>query len=157
MKPTVPETGNVIRVEGDFAVVLLRAEKSCKGCGAAAIGLCKPSGGMSMVTVRNTRGAVPGDTVKMALDKQTQRKGFLLAYFIPIASLIGGSVLGYVLNDLFAVSSLDVISAFAAFFLSSVCSFRGLMRLDNTSSMTIKEIVRENHFSCPEPGQPFWL
>ncbi len=124
-----------------MAVVLLNSAKSCKGCGAAAMGLCKPSGSVPIMTVKNERCAVPGDTVTITLDKPTRRKGFLLAYFIPIVSLIGGSLLGYVLKDVFLISFLDVITGFALFILSSAFTFAKLKKLTSTSFLTIKEIV----------------
>src|SRR3990172_594290 len=98
MKPTVPETGKVIKVDKNMAVVLLHAGESCKGCGAAAMGLCKPSGNVSTLHVRNTVHAGIGDTVKVELDKGIQRKGFLLAYIIPIVCFFAGSIFGYVIN-----------------------------------------------------------
>ena len=33
MKPTVPETGTIIRIEGENAVIMMKGGKSCKGCG----------------------------------------------------------------------------------------------------------------------------
>ncbi len=155
MKPTVPETGKVISLDGDMAMVLLESAKSCKGCGAAAMGLCKPSGSMPILTVKNTKSASLGDTVTVTLDKATQRKGFLVAYFIPIASLLGGSLLGYLLKDDLAIPSLDVIAGFASFLLSSVFAVGKLKKLNSISFLTIKEIVGDSHFSCYDPGQTF--
>ncbi len=146
MKPTVPETARVISVDGDMAVVLLDSAKACKGCGAAAMGLCKPSGSVPVMTVRNTKNAVPGDVVTITLDKQTQRKGFLLAYFIPVASLIGGALLGYAADGYFGVVSLDVISGFTLLLLSSVITLQKLKKLNGSSFLTIKQIVDEYHF-----------
>jgi hypothetical protein len=40
MKPTVPETGTIIRIEGENAVILMKGGKSCRGRGMAEIGLC---------------------------------------------------------------------------------------------------------------------
>jgi len=33
MKPTVPETGAIVRIEGENAVIMMKGGKSCKGCG----------------------------------------------------------------------------------------------------------------------------
>jgi positive regulator of sigma E activity len=146
MKPTVPETGRVIKLDRDMAVVLLNPEKSCKGCGAAAIGLCKPSGDITMLTVRNTKHAVPGDTVTVALDKRIHRKGFLLAYGIPLLCFFAGSMLGYVINREFSIPSLDVITGFASLLLSATFSLRRLKKLDSSSLMTTKEIVSDRGY-----------
>lgn len=153
MKPTVPETGTVIALDNDMAVVRLNAGKSCKGCGAAAMGLCKPSGSVPIMTVKNTKRAVPGDTVTLTLDRSAKRRGFLLAYFIPVSCLITGSILGYVLKDALAISSLDVITGFTSFLLASAITFPRLRKLNTTSFLTIKEIVGKYHFSYENPEQ----
>jgi positive regulator of sigma E activity len=145
MKPTVPETGRVIRVDGEMVVVLLNPEKSCKGCGAAAIGLCKPSGGMSTLTVKNTKHAVPGDTVTVALDKSVQRRGFLLAYVIPVTAFLCGTVLGYIIGRELSVPGFEVIGGFFSLITVSFFSLFKLKKLDRSSSMTIKEIVSHHN------------
>lgn len=146
MKPTVPGRGRVIKLEGDMAVVLLHSEKSCKGCGAAAIGLCKPSGGISTLTIKNAKHAVPGDTVTVALDKKTQRTGFLLAYGIPIIFFLLGSFLGYVASAKFSIPSLDVPGGFIFLVISAAWSLTRLRKLDRSSSLVVKEIVSHKHF-----------
>ncbi len=141
MKPTIPETGRIIKLEGEMAVVLLHAAKSCKGCGAAAIGLCKPSGGISTVIARNTRHAGLGDTVTMTLDNRIRRKGFLLAYVIPLTSFVFGSLIGYVAKTLVPVPSLEVFTGFASLIVSGAFTLRKLCQLDKSSSLMIKDIV----------------
>lgn len=115
MKPTVPETGKVIKLDRDMAVVLLQSGESCKGCGAAAIGLCKSSGMTATLTVRNTKQAIPGDTVTVVLDKGIQRMGFLLAYGVPLVCFIAGSLLGYVLSREYAIPSLESLPVLPPF------------------------------------------
>ncbi len=148
MKPTIPETGRVIKLDGDRAVVLLHAAKSCKGCGAAAIGLCKPSGGISTLIVKNTRHARLGDTVTVSLDRSVQWRGFLLAYGVPILSFLMGTVLGHIAEAHIPVSSLDVLSGFAFLIGSAALSFRKLKHLDKSSSLVIKHVVSGGHFEA---------
>jgi positive regulator of sigma E activity len=155
MKPTVPETGRVIKLDGDMAVVQLQGGHSCKGCGAAAIGLCKPLGGISTLTVKNSMNAAPGDTVKVSLDKAIQRRGFLLAYIIPIFCFLAGSVSGLVLGREFSIPSLEVTAGFSSLLVAAFFSYRKLKKLDNSSVMTIKEILSRNVFSPEETGRPF--
>ncbi len=150
MKPTVPETGKVIKLDRDMAVVLLQGGESCKGCGAAAIGLCKASGLTATLAVKNTKHAVPGDTVTVALDKSIQRRGFLLAYGIPIVSFIAGSILGYVMGKELSIPSLEVITGFASLVASVAWSLRELRKLDKSSSMMIKEIVARDSFGLEQ-------
>jgi positive regulator of sigma E activity len=148
MKPTVPETGQVIKLDEDMAEVLMRSSESCRGCGAAAIGLCKASGLTVTLRVRNTKHAVPGDTVTVALDKSIQRRGFLLAYGMPLACFIAGSVLGYIISREYSIPSLEVITGFASLLLSGAYSLRRLKKLDSSSVMTIKEIVSDRGYTC---------
>lgn len=141
MKPTVPETGSVLKTEGDMAVVLMRSGESCKGCGAAAIGLCKASGLTATLTVKNTRHAVQGDTVTVVLDKHIQRRGFLLAYGIPFFSFLAGSLLGHVLGGRLSLPSLDIALGFLSLLASSTVSYRRLRTLNSSSTMMISRIV----------------
>jgi positive regulator of sigma E activity len=141
MKPEIPEMGRVLEIDKETAFIQLRPVASCKGCGAAAIGLCKPTGGVSTITAKNAINAAPGDTVRVTLDKAARRKGFLFAYPLPVACFVGGSLIGYVVDVRFFLESLDVIGGFSLLLISSFFSFRRLSRLDKSSSLTIKEIV----------------
>ena len=149
MKPTIPETGTVIKLENDMAVIMLNSNGSCKGCGAATMGLCRPAGNMSVLEAKNTLNAVVGDTVKIGLDKRVQRRGFFLAYIVPVVSFMAGSLAGMMLGRVFPVPSLEIITGFSSLLLSSLYAFRMLKRLDAASFMTIKEIVSGEHF-CGE-------
>lgn len=146
MKPTIPETGRVIRVDKDMAVILLHPGQSCKGCGAAAIGLCKPSGAVSTLVARNKVNAVPGDTVRIMLDKATQTRGLLLAYVIPIVCFITGTILGHVAGKTLAIPSLEVLTGFISLVCSALYSLRKLKELDRVSSLAIKEVVSDPVF-----------
>jgi hypothetical protein len=44
MKPAVTESGTIIRLDGDNALIMLEGGRACKGCGAAKMGMCKPKG-----------------------------------------------------------------------------------------------------------------
>ena len=146
MKPTIPETGRVIRVDKDMAVILLHPGQSCKGCGAAEIGLCKSSGAVSTLIARNKVNAVPGDTVRITLDKATQTRGLLLAYVIPVVCFISGVILGHIAGRALAIPSLEVITGFISLVGSAFYSLRKLKKLDSVSSMAIKEIVSDPVF-----------
>ena len=58
MKPSIPEIGTVIKLQGDVATVMLKGGESCKGCGQAKIGLCKAGSTNMMLTVKNHIGAL---------------------------------------------------------------------------------------------------
>lgn len=144
MKPSVPETGMIISLEGDKAHIILQSSGSCKGCGAAKLGLCKPAGNMSALSAKNTLGAVVGDIVKIELDSGVQTRGYFLAFIIPVFSLIIGTIAGYVIGGYFSIPALEAVLGFIALFLTSFYSLKRLKRLNASSTMVIKEIVSGN-------------
>ncbi len=147
MKPTVPETGKVIELEGNKALVMIESGKGCKGCGAAKIGLCRAGGKTMFLTVRNTAQARPGDQVIIGIDRKTQRTGYLLAYLIPLAAFIAGGVGGYILGERFSIPSLDYLSAFVLLALSSAVTLWHLRKLDRAYTMEIKRAVTDGEFT----------
>lgn len=144
MKPSIPETGMVIRLEGDRAQIVLQVSESCKGCGAAKLGLCKPSGNMSTLAVKNTIGASVGDIVKIELDSGIQTRGYFLAFIIPLFSLLIGTLAGHFMGEYLSVPALEAVIGLIALFLTSFYSFRRLKKLNASSTMVIKEIVSDN-------------
>lgn len=146
MKPTIPESGSVIKTEGLNATVLLEGGTACKGCGAGKIGLCRPAGNSMTVTVGNSAGAQMGDKVLIGIDRGVQRTAYLLAYIIPLVSFLSGSFLGHAARVYFTVPALDAITGFAALAAASVFSLRKLKKLDASSRMSIKRILNDNRF-----------
>jgi sigma-E factor negative regulatory protein RseC len=136
MKPTIPDTGTVIRLEGENAVIRLNHDGSCRKCGAAAIGLCKGAL-MQELTVRNSQRARVGDTVKIGLVQGVQYKGYVLAYVIPSASLVFGATGGHVLGTYAGFPPMDIIAGLVSMIVVSFFSFRQLKRLDSSHSIEI--------------------
>jgi positive regulator of sigma E activity len=108
MKPTVPETGRIISIEGENAVIMMKGGKSCKGCGMARIGLCRAGDTSMPLRAKNIANAQVGDTVKVALDRKTKIKGYFMAYLIPVFSLLA-ALAGQLLGRHFSMQYLDVI------------------------------------------------
>jgi len=153
MKPSVPETGTVIRLEGNHAVIMLKGGKSCKGCGAAKIGLCRSGNTSMFLTAGNSIGAGVGDTVQIDLDKRVKRTGFLLAYVVPLFSLLAGALAGHIIGDHFSVSSLDVVAGFISLVLVSLFSFIRLRRLDRSHKMVVKKVISDYIFTEAIPSE----
>ncbi|MHB8882282.1 MAG: SoxR reducing system RseC family protein [Thermodesulfovibrionales bacterium] len=141
MKPTVPEFGSIISLKGDKAVVLMMGGHACKGCGAAAIGLCRAADTSMQLTVTNEVGAKVGDTVRIGLDKATRARGYFLAYIIPLISLLAGAAAGHIAGSLYGVPSLDVLCGSSALGLTLLFTFRKLKELDCTAMMTISGVI----------------
>ncbi len=147
MKPTVPETGRVIKLERGSALIMFEGGKSCKGCGAAKIGLCKAGGRSMFLTVQNPIFAKVGDEVIIGIDKKTQLIGYLLAYLIPLFAFVGGAVIGNIMGERLAIPALDVLTAFILLALTATFSFSKLRKLDRSHPMEVKKIVSIGEFS----------
>lgn len=125
---------------------MLEGGKSCKGCGAAKIGLCKSGGSAMFLTVRNTLRARPGDQVTIGIDAEIRRTGFVLAYVIPLVSFIAGALSGNIIGMQLGLSGLDILGAFGLLFFGGAVSLKRLKALDKTSRMEIKRIVSDGEF-----------
>jgi len=136
MKPTIPDTGTIIRLEGENAVIRLNHDGSCRKCGAAAIGLCKGAL-LQELTVRNSQRARVGDIVKIGLVQGIQYKGYVLAYVIPSASLVFGAAGGHFLGTHAGFPPMDIIGGFVSMIVVSFFSFRQLKRLDSSHAIEI--------------------
>jgi len=147
MKPTVPETGTIIRIEGGNAVIMMKGGKTCKGCGMGKIGLCRAGETSMSLTAKNIVNAHIGDTVEVALDLGTKVKGYCMAYLIPVFSLLSGTLAGHLLGGHFSMQYLDVTGAFLLLLLASLFSFRKLRKLDATHMMVAKKIISDNIFT----------
>jgi hypothetical protein len=124
MKPAIPDTGTVLRLEGDKAVIRMKHEGSCGKCGAAAIGLCK-GGLMQELTVGNSMKARVGDTVKIGL----------------VQALVFGAAGGHFLGASLGFPALDIIAGFASLISVSYFSLRRLKRLDSLSSIEVVQVL----------------
>jgi positive regulator of sigma E activity len=149
MKPGIPEIGTVIRLEGDHAVIRMKGDGSCRKCGVAAAGLCT-GGLMQVLTVKNSKRARVGDSVKIGLVQRVQFKGYVLAYVIPSAALVFGAVGGHFLGTYAGFPSLDVIGGFFSLIVASFFALRRLKRLDSSSSIEIVSVL----FDPWNPGSP---
>ena len=140
MKPTIPDTGMVIRLEGEYAEIRMKHEGSCYKCGAAAIGLCR-GGMMQMVIAKNTARARVGDNVKIALVPGVQYQSYFLGFVVPAAALFLGVVAGRSLGDLAGIAALDVITGFSSMFVASFISLRRLKRLASVASIEVAKVL----------------
>lgn len=147
MKPTVPETGTIIRIEGENAVIRMKGDKACKGCGMASIGLCRAGDTSMSLTAKNIANAHVGDTVEVALDRGTKVKGYCMAFLIPVFSLLTGTLVGDMLGRYFSIQNLDVIGGFLTLLIASLLSFSRLKELDATHMLVAKKIIADNIFT----------
>jgi positive regulator of sigma E activity len=95
---------------------------------------------MQELTVKNSKRARVGDTVKIGLVRGIQYRGFFLAYVIPAAALIFGIVGGHFLGAYTGFPPMDIIAGFASMIVVSFFSLRRLKRLDSASSIEIVHV-----------------
>lgn len=144
MKPTVPESGVVISTDKGMAQILLQGGEACKGCGQAKMGLCKASELSMIIIARNTLNATVGDRVIVGIDETVKLKGYLLAFIVPLLSLLAGAILGHLAGRLFNIPDFEVISGFSGLIAGSVISLKQLKRLDSKSSLVIKSLFKSD-------------
>jgi positive regulator of sigma E activity len=146
MKPTVPETGTVLKTEGDTALVLLKGGQSCRGCGAGKMGLCSAGKGSMMLRAGNAVGAHTGDFVLVGVNEAVRWKGYSLAYLLPLLSFIAGSFIGHLAGEYLAVPFLDAASGFSAFLATVAFTLLRLRKLDRTCRMAIRKVISDGVF-----------
>jgi len=106
------------------------------------MGLCR-GGLMQELTVKNSKHARVGDTVKIGLVQRVQYTGYFLAYMIPSAALVFGTAGGHFLGAYTDFPALDVIAGFFSLIVVSFFSLRRLKRLDSSSSIEIVQVFSD--------------
>ncbi len=86
------ETGLVIKIEGNKAVIAVQRRSACEGCPASS--LCKPGDEGSVIEAINEAGAKIGDRVSVSLKAFSYLKGSIIVYGIPTICLIAGAIIG---------------------------------------------------------------
>jgi sigma-E factor negative regulatory protein RseC len=80
------ETGNIIRIDGEMAEVVMERHASCESCGACGLG-GKPQ--ISFMA-RNLIGAQKGDWVEVELQTGKLYQAAFLMYTLPLMMLFAG-------------------------------------------------------------------
>lgn len=140
MKPSIPEKGTVIRVVNGIATVMLGGGESCKNCSAGKLGICKPSGNVSIIKAVANEGINPGDLVRVTLNRATQSKGMILTFVIPLVCLFLGTFAGYVIGRRLSISYLDVLLGFLFFLIASLLTLKRLKRMDSSVKFSLEKI-----------------
>lgn len=146
MKDRISERALVIKTEGGQARVRLVGGESCKRCGLAAIGLCKPGGTGMEFDVRNDLSAEAGEVVTLGIDPTARATGMAAAYGLPLGAFVLGALLAHVAG----IPAWDVALAFIGLVCSLPFSHRILKDLDRVEHMRIERIVRGVPEFCPE-------
>lgn len=89
--------GEIIELDGENAVVKFKRGKACKNCNACI----SFSDDELIVPIKNTLDAKIGDKVEIVLHAKSVMKASLIAYGIPIVTLIAGALVGSLFGDLY--------------------------------------------------------
>lgn len=106
----IEEEGVVLGLEGDLALVQTERRTTCGGCTAS--GTCGTSlldrllGRRPVILrARNRAGAGPGDHVSVGVEESALVRAAVVAYLVPVLSLIAGALLGQALARGWGTSS----------------------------------------------------
>ncbi len=94
------ETGVVVGIHDDQAIVEMEASRDCEACGACRY----TSTGRMVAPVRNTLNAVVGDTVKVDIEPEMVVAAAMIVYILPIALFFVGYSLFMWFGDILALS-----------------------------------------------------
>lgn len=89
------ERGQIIEVTEDgLAIVKIKRSSYCSSCGACNMGAHQDE---MVLTIPNRLKGKPGDLVELDLESATILKASAIAYLFPLAALLVGVILGYML------------------------------------------------------------
>jgi len=138
------ETARVIATRDSTATVVINRSRACGECGKARAGICGRGGAGMVLRVRNTIGAVEGDTVVISLNRRTHYRAYLIAFVVPVMALFIGTYTGLLLSWIFKLKSLDVILGISFLAISLVISMMIIRSIDRSSDMYISKILYDH-------------
>ena len=138
------ETGCVVSVKDDAAIVAMPMSKECESCGAC---LVAGEGKEAMLLARNDAGAAEGDTVEVEIAPGRVIAAAFTIYVIPVLLTIVGFLVGNAVAGGDPDSSVPIV--FAVVFL--VVSFIGvwlydmkLRRVERSQAVVIRVLKDED-------------
>lgn len=95
------ETGQVIKINGNFAQVEMQRHPACANCGLCTMGV----GDKMLITAANTARAKVADRVKVTISGTVVLKSAFLVYIVPLIALLVGFVIGnYLAGEIYGVA-----------------------------------------------------
>ncbi len=140
---SIVETGRVVETSDGIALVRIEQGRSCRGCGMAKLGLCRPGGAGMLIEVENPVGAVKGDRVMIGLGRRVHLKGYFIIYILPLFVMTLGTFAGYVASSATGIGWLEAAGGFSGLAASLAFSLRRMQALDRAERMYIRRIVRD--------------
>ena len=114
-----PETGTVISIENDRALIRLTRTKACEFCGQCSVS--KEDGMMELFAdIPEKESVLPGDRVQLVKKPGYQARAILLLLLMPLAGLLLGSGIGYLFFP--ENEPLEALTALFGLFLAFIAS-----------------------------------
>ena len=124
------ESGMVVGIEGDNALVEMEASKECEACGACRY----TETGRMVASVSNSLSARVGDTVKIDIEPKLVLAAAALIYIMPIVFFfVGYGLLAWIASSLGADSEAVAIAGGLTFL---VLSFLAVRAIDRQAGVT---------------------
>lgn len=152
----IEESGRIVRLDGDYAVVDTERRSSCnscsvqKGCGSGS--LAQLFGTRThQIRALNRIGAQAGDEVVLGIDETMLVRGSILVYLLPLLGLIAGGLLGQTLSPQLNLSGSElpsILGALAGLGLSFAWLVRRNRHWARQGSFQA-EIIRRTHTTAP--------
>jgi sigma-E factor negative regulatory protein RseC len=141
----IEDTGKVIRVERDKALVEVERSSACAQCGLQEVE--DMAGGKPVFKALNRANAQVGDTVRVRVESVAYMKASAFIYGIPVLFLMAGAVFGFYLAGRFGASpdGMSAVLGMAGLVAGAVVVF--LYRRKETGKEylpVIVEIIRED-------------
>jgi positive regulator of sigma E activity len=128
------ETGTVVQVKKNMAIVRFKHSPACSGC---AMG-CAAKGKERIIEAYDRVGVKPGERVEVEFEERKALLGSALTYIVPLFFFIAGYAAGSLLTSFFKIKSEGPAILSAFLFLSlSYLFIRWLMK---------KSIIKEETF-----------
>lgn len=121
------EIGIVFENRGREALVTIQRHAACGECGACHIGKDKAT----METLaQNPIKAQVGETVEVEMEFISVFKAAFIAYGIPLLVFLMGSILAYLIVDIFTLSFDQVLTSFFSGIILMILSYFVIQQLD---------------------------
>ena len=92
---TVTEQGEVVRLEGDLATVVIQRAEACGHCAASGACLALSGGSLRELTAVNGIGAAVGDRVEVSVPQGVALRAVGWAYVLPTVIVLAVALLAH--------------------------------------------------------------
>ncbi len=104
-------SGIVQKIEGEYAIVEIKRQDMCGDCHACDA--VHVSRACTLKCINNVHSKV-GDSVEISLDNKTFLKATIIMYGLPLAGLIGGLLVGYIIGNFATYMDAEILMILGA-------------------------------------------